>query len=194
MIENPLYKNLYIFNRTLIYMLVIYAVYVVYYVATWDLWGSDYNWELVFVKTSPTALPDGFMTPGENEGIMVRNIEFDNGTSIELRCNSNRTDSICCWFKNRFLDDCPYSEFKEINDSIKSILEPYGFTERFYQSYSGNKFYLRATDRNLSAWFFMRDFNDALVKKPYISVLPLAILLAVFSWYRKNRTQKESDE
>lgn len=136
-------------------MLVIYAVYVVYYVATWDLWGADYNWELVFVKTSPTTLPDGFMTPGENEGIMVRDIEFDNGTSIELRCDSNRTDSICCRFKNRVLDDCPYFEFKEINDSIKSILDPYGFTERFYQSYSGNKFYLRATDRNLFAWFLL---------------------------------------
>lgn len=185
---------MHIFKLTIKLFFAIYAMFLIYYFISYDYVGSGHNWSIYFesavssdsIYDTPIIKIDKFT----NE-LKPLNLNFSNGNSVELIRSDKFPSRIYCEFNN-YKIDYPYSEFKTMNDSIKSILIPCGYTEIFSTQYNGLTF--SATDAKFKIWFFMRDFNDALVKKTYISVLPLAILLAVLSWYRKNRTQKESDE
>ena len=123
--------------------------------------------------------------PDTNKYLQCRSVtlNFEDDRSVVLLYGSNQK-YVGCEFNdpNMYYS---YNEFKEMNDSIRSILKPFEFKEYLYLDYS--RMAVEVKEHTVFWWYAFRTFYLSLVKKPYLTIFPIVFIFSFFLWDNPER-------
>lgn len=177
--------------RKVIYFVAIYAVSFVCFIATYDSF-SDAGCSIYYTSKKDADLKS--VLPNYDKYIKHNWVIFKfKNASVRLSQHEYVSDYVVCSFDKVYdWDSYPYSTFMEMNDSVARFLGAYGY--KGYLTTNYGKHIYPATRHNISAWFLKKKIFNWLICKPYLTVLPLAIIMdeLVMFIVRRRRKQRQS--